>query len=982
MTGVSEGLARGHGRPAKDEYRIVSPTLVGRDGELDQLVTVVSAPPAVAVVEGEAGVGKTRLVEELLTRPELAGCRQLTGRCRKIREPFPLGPVIEAVRGLGAELGGLTMDPVAGALRSLLPELAQWLPAALEPLDDRAAERHRVFRGLLDLLTALALAQPVVLVLEDVHWADAQTREFVGYWLAGPPAALALVLTYRSEEADPEIAALTARLPSLVGHEHVQLTPLDASDTGALAGAILGMETVSAEFASHLRERTGGLPLAVEEVLALAQARGVLVHHSGGWARRSLDELDVPRGIRDPTMQRVAQLPAPAQRVVEAAAVLVVPGELPVLLATAGPLEGPSDATLAVELALGSGLLVEQGELIGFRHVLAAEAVHDSLSGPRRRELHARAAAALQDTSPALLGRIAHHLQHAADAEGWVDAAEAAADQAIAVGDEEEATRLLTEVLASSPLSPVRRAEVAVKLAWAALDTLYASAVIAPLSQAIEEPASEAQRAELRFLLSQALSQAGEDLGRQRRLLADAIPGLDDRPDLLAWAQLAMGIISPPEVPVAEDLAWVNRALEVVARVDDRLLQVFVLGKASSLLAVYGVRTWREIADRVVRITGGAPQQRREANAHYSIGLSACYSGHLLTAERLLTEGLQSAAAQENRRIRMLLRSGLAVLQWFRGTWAGLPEEIAVLLSEMDEYALGRVDVEQVAGYVALARGDLDEAAARFGAATGLVWETAAHEVLPAVAGAAARAAWARGNPADALSSLDVMRDLIEAKGHWPTVCWALPSAVEIWVNAGQLAEASRFVDRAEAGLRELDAPLAPAALCYSRGILTGSADDLVTAAGLYEAVLVPYEAARARERAAGLRFDAGQERAAEVQLKQALAGYDRLGASWDHARAAQLGRRHGVTPARRHAGGRRSYGTALSPQESTVAELAAQGQTNKEIAAKLFISHETVDKHMRSVMRKMGIRSRTELAYRLASGDRVGTGKNGEITP
>jgi DNA-binding CsgD family transcriptional regulator len=192
---------------------------------------------------------------------------------------------------------------------------------------------------------------------------------------------------------------------------------------------------------------------------------------------------------------------------------------------------------------------------------------------------------------------------------------------------------------------------------------------------------------------------------------------------------------------------------------------------------------------------------------------------------------------------------------------------------------------------------------------------------------------------------------------------------VEIWVNAGHPAEAEQFVDQAEDRLADLDAPLAGAALACGRGVLTGSADALVSAADLYEAVPAPYEAARARERAAGLQFEAGQEPAAEVQLKQALAGYDRLGASWDRARAAQLGRQHGVTPARRHAGGRRSYGTALSPQERAVAELAAQGQTNKEIAAKLFISHQTVDKHMRSVMRKMSIRSRTELAYRLASG-------------
>jgi DNA-binding CsgD family transcriptional regulator len=968
-------------RQVRAGEQLVSPALVGRDEELARLVAVVSAAPAVAVVEGEAGVGKTRLVEELLASPELSGSRRLVGRCRQMREPFPLGAVVEAVRGLGEDLNDAALGPVAGALRPLVPELAPWLPAAPEPLDDRQAERHRVFRGLLELLTALSAAQRVVLVLEDLHWADVQTREFIAYWLSGPAPRVALVITYRSEDVDAEVSALTARVPRPVGYEHVMLAPLDASGTGALTAAILGVETVSAEFASYLWERTGGLPLAVEEVLALVRARGLLVHHDGGWARKALDELDVPRGIRDPALQRVARLPVSARRAAEAAAVLRVPSPLAVLLDTAGRLDGPGGATAAIEQGIDSGLLVEQADLIGFRHVLAAEAVYENLSGPRRHVLHRRAAGALRRTSPAPLGRIAYHLKHAADPDAWVDAAEAAADQAIVLGDEEEAMRLLTEVLAGAPLTSSRRGDLAIKLGWAALDTLHASAVIGPVSQALEHSTSAHQRAELQFLLALALGQAGEDLERQRGLLADAVPNLEGRPDLLAWALLAMAIVSPPGIPLAEDVKWLNRALEALNEVDDRLLQVFVLGKAGSLLVLLGDPAWRGIADRVQRITDDTPRQRREANAYYSIGLTASYAGHLLTAERLLTKGLQAAAAQENRRTEMLLRSGLAVFYLLHGTWTGLSEETAILLRELGDYALGRIDVELVSGCLALARGDLGEAGERLGTVTALVRETGAYEVLPVAAGSAVRVASARGDMAEALATLDILGDAIDAKGLWPTGCWALPSAVETWMNAGQEAEARGFLDRAEAGLSGLDAPLAPAALSYGRGILTGSVNDLITAADLYEAVPAPYEAARASERAARSLFDAGQVSAAGVQLKRALSAYDRLGAAWDHTRAARLARQHGVALARRH-GGRHSYGTELSPQERTVAELAATGRTNKEIAAKLFISHRTVEKHMGSIMRKKGARSRAELAYRLASDELADDSKDGGITP
>lgn len=962
--------------------RLVSPVLVGRDRELAAAVGAISAPPAVVVIEGEAGVGKTRLVTDLVNRAEVAGPRKLVGRCHPIRESFPLGPVIEAVRGLHAELGGIDLSPVTGALRPLLPELSDVLPPAPAPLDDRVAERHRVFRGLVQVLAVLG---PVVLVLEDLHWADAQTSDFLAYLAADPPAGLALVLTYRGEEVGAEVSALTARLPRPVGFEQVSLVPLDAAGTRALTAAILGVESVSAEFAGYLWERTGGLPLAIEEVLALVRARGLLVQQGRGWARRTLDELDVPRRIRDPALQRVAGLPEPARRAVEAAALLRVPGPLPVLLATAGLAGGP-DVTAALERAIGSGLLAEDGELIGFRHVLAAEAVYQSLSGPRRRELHGRAAAALRGVSPVPLGRVAHHLRHAGDLPAWVDAAVAAADQAITLGDEEEAARLLGEVLAIGPLTPGRRAEVAARLGWAALDTLSASAVIGPLSEVLDQPVPASQRGELQFVLALALGRAGEDLERQRSLIAAAIPDLGDRPDLLAWAPLVMGMVSPPGVPFAEDLAWVHRALEALVGVDDPLVQVYVLGKAGSLLMQFGDRAWRGVAGRVADITGDKPRQRREADAYYSIGQSACYAGHLPVAGQLLGRGLQAAAVRDNRRMEMLLRTGLALFRLFSGEWAGLAEEAAVLLRELGEYAPVRADVELVSGCLALARGDLGEAAEHLDAVTGLVREMGAYkgvyEGLPVVACSAARIAVARGEMVAAERALGLFSEAVADKGFWPAACWALPSVIETWVSAGRRDEARRFLGRAEAGLRELDAPLAPAALAYGRGILTGSAGDLVVAADLYQAVPAPYEAARVGERAAGFLFSAGEAAAAGAQLTRALAIYERLGAGWDHARAARLARQHGVPLARRHGGGRRSYGTALSPQEQAVAELAAAGHTNKQIAAELFISHQTVGKHMSSVMRKKGARSRAELAYLLGSAGQAGTSKNGETDP
>jgi len=453
---------------------VVSPALVDRAVELGMLRSALMSAPAVVSVEGEAGVGKTRLLTELLVEPAIAGRRVLLGRCHPIRESFPLGSVIEAVRGIGGDLAGLALGAVAGALRGLLPELTPWLPPALEPLGDRAAERHRVFRGLVDVLAA---AGPVVLVLEDLHWADEQTADFVAYVLSDPPAELVVVVTYRGEQVRPEVRAVAARAAARVTREHLALACLDVAGTGTLAAAILGVERVSDEFAGYLWERTAGLPLAVEEVLALVRAKGQLVPgREGGWTRRALAELSVPAGIRDSTLERVARLPADAQRLAEAAAVLQSAVPAAVLHGVADDGSARPDAArwpTAMEDAIGSGLLAEQDGLVGFRHLLAAQAVYENLAGTRRRDLHNRAAA-LDAAVPAPLGQIAHHLQHAGRVADWRDAAQRAAEQALDMGHGGEAARLLEEVMRGAALDAQRRGQIAVMLGRAAIETLHA----------------------------------------------------------------------------------------------------------------------------------------------------------------------------------------------------------------------------------------------------------------------------------------------------------------------------------------------------------------------------------------------------------------------------------------------------------------------------------------------------------------------------
>lgn len=928
----------------------------------------LAEPPAFVVVSGEAGIGKTRLIAELSTRPELAGRQLLVGRSHRLRESFPLGPLIEALRGIDRSAPPRTLSPVAGSLRPLLPELADLLPAPPPPLDDRAAERHRVFRGLRELLGWLG---PVVLVIEDLHWADEQTGEFLSYLLAEPPPELGLVVTFRFEDLSPGLAALAAGRPTAVRRIEVALGPLDVPQTGALAAAIVGAERVSEEFATYLCERTSGIPFAVEELLALLRVRGSLVRRGGGWARRALDELDVPATIRDSVLERLSRLSPEARAIGEAAAILGVPVPMRVLVATCR--ERPAEPARAVEEGLEAGLLAEDGDAVGFRHLLAAQAVYEGIAGPRRRELHSRAAAALEAPGPDALGQVAHHLRHAGRIDEWVEAAERAADHMLELAHDGEAVRLLEDLLRSDRPDAERRGRLTIKLARAAIEGLRGREVVGLLLEVLDRGLPDATRGEARFHVGRLLHEVGEDPERVRQLLTEAIDELDGRPDLQAWAMVILGIPVDQRVGLDEHRRWLDGALELLPRIDDPGFEVFLLGKVAMILTPIGDPGWRRLAARIEERTGGAPRQRGEVNAFWSVGAQATCAGHHEVAARLLERGLEGAVSGENRRLELSLRSALALLDLCRGSWSGLDEQVETLIDELDQSPRARVDVEVVSACLAPLRGDLEAARRALADAVDRCMDLGAFDILPIPTRALIGVQLAGGLVEDAVITAERLVGAVDAKGVWPPDMRALPAIAEALVTAGQSDAAETLVARWEEGLADLDAPLAAAGLVEARGFISLGARDLASAADLFlEAArlyadrLCPYEAAAAGERGAGCLLAAGRD-GAEAPLLSALATYRRLGARREADRAMHLARQHGIRVPARHRGGRRGYGTELSPREREVAELAALGRSNKEIAAGLFLSVNTVARHLTAAMRKLDVPSRAALGHRLA---------------
>lgn len=255
-------------RTIEQPRALCSPVLVGREQELRLLLRLATNPPAVVFVEGEAGVGKTRLVTELKGHPVLADRVVLLGHCHGVQEPFPLGPLVDALRGVARLPVSDSLSGVVGCLRPLLPELDGQLPPQPEPFSDPRAERHRLFRALRELLGAVG---PALCVLEDLHWADDGTWEFLAFLLSQPPPSIALVLTYRVEELESRsgVLGLASRSLRQTLRRTISLAPLSREETLKMIQAIIGSPTVSDQLVGTIYEWTAGNAFAVEEVLRM-----------------------------------------------------------------------------------------------------------------------------------------------------------------------------------------------------------------------------------------------------------------------------------------------------------------------------------------------------------------------------------------------------------------------------------------------------------------------------------------------------------------------------------------------------------------------------------------------------------------------------------------------------------------------------------------------------------------------------------------
>ncbi|HEY1916782.1 MAG TPA: AAA family ATPase [Streptosporangiaceae bacterium] len=941
---------------------------VGRDRELGELARALADPGSVVLVEGESGIGKTRLVGESLTALAGRPDEVLVAFCPPFRRPHTLGPVTDALRERVKSVAGLGLSALAGALRPLFPEWADDLPPAPEPAQDASAVRHRMFRALGELIACLPIA---VLVVEDVHWADEATLEFLLYLASapGPGPRPVLVVTCRPEDVPagsllPRLSRLAAGSagPAGPGGLRLSLGPLDVADTGNLVSSLLAGERVSAEFAAFVHERTEGVPLAVEESVRLMADRADLSHGRGGWVRRSLTDIAVPPTVRDAVLERAGRLTGAAGAVLAAAAVLAESAEESLLAQVSELAADQVRAGLAE--ALRARLLVEDSRgLVSFRHALAAQAVYEDVPGPQRRQLHRRAGQALQARVPLPVTQLAWHFRKAGDSTQWCGYAEQAAGRALASGDEATVIDLVCDLIngpdlatrccAAGLLDRVPFASIIDHGCFLDLLDLLRSSLAGGGYGPVE--------GKMRFHLGRILGYMGDHPAAEAEL-ERAIPLLDGSP---AQAAQAMG-----------KLGRVQRAAELAAALAPAERVVVLLESATALVEQGEEAGWA-VFDQLAVEAAKIGDARCLTSGPTMSGEVAMMWGRYDYARRQLTGGLNSAETHGQQRYRRLALVALARLDWLTGEW---PRAVASArsLSGDDCGATGDLEVLLVLGLAAAAAGDSARAEELFRSVLAGSSESGFYSMEPA--GVLARLLLAAGRVADALAVTAAPAAGLAAKQTWLWGADLVPARVNALTAAGQVDAAADLVTAFAAGVRGREAPAARAAVRQCQAILAearGQPDRAATlfgrAARAWQRLPRPHEALLCQERQAACLLATDDHEAAVNLLAEASAGLSRLGATADADRVSRrlddlsgLAAEGPAAVGRSGRSGGRGYGDRLSPRELEVAGLVVGGGTNRDIAGQLFLSPKTVARHLDSAMRKLGVRTRTALAVRL----------------
>ncbi len=426
---------------------VVCPILIGRSAELTALQECIEAATraqgGVVLLSGEAGIGKSRLVAELRRFASAQDFQLLGGQCFPTDRSCPYAPLFDL---LGAFLAPLSPSQIttalgapARALFPLLPEQVQHLPelASLSPLSplDPEQEKRRLFTMLADVFMRATTSRPLLLVIEDLHWSDESTLEFLLFIARKTVASrMLVVLTYRSDEVHQPLRSLLAQFDRERQRQEVILEPLTRVNTETFLQTILqGARSLPVGMLDALYDLTEGNPFFLEEVLKALIVAGELVEEEDGWRWKRADTWHIPLSLQNAVELRLTHLSADARRVLQLAAVAGRRFDF-ALLPRITSYDEASLLELMKETIAAQLVIEESAEQFSFRHALTRQAIASGLLARERRALHSTIAQTLERLhETALDGYLADLAYHFAEAELWSKAleyAKLAAEQA------------------------------------------------------------------------------------------------------------------------------------------------------------------------------------------------------------------------------------------------------------------------------------------------------------------------------------------------------------------------------------------------------------------------------------------------------------------------------------------------------------------------------------------------------------------------
>jgi class 3 adenylate cyclase len=564
---------------------------VGRDEELERLLRLWKEATAgerrVALLAGEPGIGKTRLAVELAVGVRDSGGVVLAGRCDEDLG-VPYQPFVEALRHYVTCAENRRLGRYGGELVRLLPELTQLVPGLPEPLrSDPETERYRLFDAVAAWLADVSAEAPVLLVLDDLHWAAKPTLLLLRHLFRfAEPLRLLVVVTYRDSDigrGNP-VSEFLADLRRESGVERIALSGLDTPAVAAFIEAAAGhrLDDEEQELPRVVWRETDGNPFFVAEVLRHLSESGAIEQRDGRWTlSAAVHELGIPEGVRDVVGRRLSRLSAEANGVLRCASVAGLEFE-PAVVQTAGGF-GEDTVFSALEEAVAARLLIEvpgPGPRNRFAHALVRATLYDELTAARRVTLHRKVAEAielrhatdLKDYLPAL----AHHWARAsaptAETTKAVDYAAQAGDQALAQLAHDEAVTYYRQ----------------------ALDLLDAAGA----------PANDRRRVELLIALGDAQRRVGDAAYRQTLLNAAHLAQHMGDPDALARAALAnyRGFFSFTGSVDAERVAVLEAALDTTGLREDPLRARLLVNLAVELHFVGDSSRRRALSDEALTI--------------------------------------------------------------------------------------------------------------------------------------------------------------------------------------------------------------------------------------------------------------------------------------------------------------------------------------------------------------------------------------------